>query len=113
MIYVYKNTKNKCYSIMKNGRVVDRKKIIYLKSCEFVVRPAGRRKTITEKRKNVHAFIKGELSRPFNIKNPRLLSYDPYQYNYFFDKINKKKLEKVKYIKLDFDNKIETYGSNI
>ena len=51
---------------------------IELYDCDLVVQPAGREKVIREKKKNVHAYIKGRLSivqRAINF--PDKLSYNP------------------------------------
>lgn len=65
-VYVYRNLKHgrtarPLYSIMQNGRVIDRRHRVLLTGATFVVRPAGRLKVLQTGRKNVHAFVKGTL----------------------------------------------------
>jgi hypothetical protein len=65
-VYVYRNLKHgrasqPLYSIMQDGRVIDRRHRVLLDSATFVVREAGRQRVLTEGRKNVHAFVKGYL----------------------------------------------------
>ena len=45
-----------------NRKVVDRVQTAHVKDVKFVVQPAGRKRVLEEKRKNVHAFIRGELT---------------------------------------------------
>ena len=66
VVYVYRNLRHgrktkPLYSIMHNGRVIDRRHRVLLSEATFVVRPAGRRRALAEGHKNVHAFVKGTL----------------------------------------------------
>lgn len=63
---------------------------IYLTNAKFKVNETGRQKVLKEKRKNVHAFIEGEL-KPYS-KHDRdwirgelgfNVTYNPYKYNSF------------------------------
>lgn len=65
-VYVYRNLKHgrhapPLYSIMRNGRVIDRRPRVLLSDATFVVHEKGRQRVIKEQRKNVHAFVKGRL----------------------------------------------------
>ena len=64
-----------------------------MKNCKFVVRPAGRAKVLREKKKNVHAFVRGYLLTT-NIVRPEdetgtciwdNISYNPYKSANFVD----------------------------
>jgi len=68
-----------------------------MKNCTFVVNKKGRLKVLLEKRKNVHAFVRGEVlsanrhRRINDIPVDELdewdeVSYNPYQYNKFYMK---------------------------
>ena len=59
-VEVYYNLHKKCLSVRKRGLVIDHVSSILLKNAEFVVQPAGRKRVVKEKRKNVHAYIRGE-----------------------------------------------------
>ena len=81
-VEVYRNLHKDCFSVRalngnQKGKVIDRVKSITLKEVTFVVQPAGRKRVLKEKRKNVHAFIRGiptdePLSESYEVK------YDPY-----------------------------------
>lgn len=85
-VQVYRNLTKKCYSVRQGGRVVDHVHSLYLKDVTFVVQPAGRERVRREKRKNVHAYIKGIIAPETEwIKQPRLAMYNPYEFDTFVD----------------------------
>lgn len=61
-VWVYRNLRDKCYSLMQDGRVVDRRPWVLLTGCRFRVRKAGRERVLREGHKNVHAFVVGTLT---------------------------------------------------
>ena len=79
-IEVYYNLRKKCLSVRKRGLVVDHVRSILLKNAEFVVQPAGRKRVLKEKRKNVHAYVRGErvAVASFDGKSERI-TYNPYK----------------------------------
>ena len=79
-IEVYYNLRKKCLSVRKRGLVVDHVRSILLKNAEFVVQPAGRKRVVKEKRKNVHAYVRGErvAVASFDGKSERI-TYNPYK----------------------------------
>ena len=67
-VQVYRNLhksfgKHAVYSLRdkKTRRVVDHQSFIILRDCKFHVSPAGRERVLRERRKNVHAWIEGDL----------------------------------------------------
>lgn len=87
MVYVYRNLRQVCWSIMQNNRVSERKKEVFLSNCSFVVRPAGRARVLRERRKHVHAFVKGEVTTPpGDITGMTQVTYNPYLAGYFYRK---------------------------
>ena len=67
-----------------NRKVVDRVQTAHVKDVKFVVQPAGRKRVLEEKRKNVHAFIRGELTDDrFMAVGLVKVIYNPYEYNHF------------------------------
>ena len=70
-VRVYWNLHKDCYSVLDweprspgYGRLIgDRphRPDIWLKDVKFIVQPAGRKRVLKEKRKNVHAYLEGEL----------------------------------------------------
>lgn len=49
-------------SVRSSGRVCYHAEQVFMRDVRFVVQPAGHAKVLREKRKNVHAFVRGELS---------------------------------------------------
>jgi hypothetical protein len=68
------------------GIVVGHKNHAMLRNVSFVVNKAGRERVLREKKKNVHAYCRGELiksppaSGPFDFC---LVTYNPYKYKSF------------------------------
>ena len=60
-IEVYRNLHKDCWSVRQKGIVRFHCNLIKMHICEFIVQPAGRAKVLREKKKNVHAFIRGYL----------------------------------------------------
>ena len=79
-IEVYYNLHKKCLSVRKRGLVIDHVRSILLKNAEFVVQPAGRKRVLKEKRKNVHAYVRGErvAVASFDSRSERI-TYNPYK----------------------------------
>ncbi len=94
---VYRNLHKKCMSVRSRekddyGRVVSHLNSLLLGDCKFVVRPAGRIRVILDKRKNVHAFVRGTLKigygRPYDLSTIRVdkwveVTYNPYMFETF------------------------------
>ena len=92
-IEIYRNLHKKCFSIRQNGKVVDYlsdDQELHLTNVKFRVQPAGRERVRREKKKNVHAYVKGTISPLGGLQRKRLLqlcfqtaSYDPYTMDTF------------------------------
>ena len=93
-IEVYKNLNRNCWSVRQDGIVMLHTHAIALKQCQFKVSEAGRQRVLREKRKNVHAFIKGVFMRkddlvdrdfggPFLLVEGDKVTYDPYTMSTF------------------------------
>ena len=93
-IEVYRNLHKKCWSVRQDGLVKFHSQQVCLQNCKFAVQPAGRAKVLREKRKNVHAFIRGYLwdgKISEDIANSNIwdnVSYNPYKSNTFEDNSN-------------------------
>ena len=101
-VYVYKNLHKDCWSIKQHGLVkahIPKDEAIGLWDCYFHVDAKGREKVLREKRKNVHAYVKGYLQDVENVTrisssylDPRVtakeveVTYNPYKYETFVDK---------------------------
>jgi len=94
-VEVYYNLHKKCLSVRalegdRKGRVISHPGAVTLRNAKFVVQPAGRRKVLNEKRKNVHAFVRGELNMLYSkfpsipLPDPdKIATYNPYKYETF------------------------------
>jgi hypothetical protein len=74
------------------GRVIHHSDHVRLDDPKFVVQEGGRQRVIREKRKNVHAFVRGELkgldAGPFGTYGNDMVqvTYNPYKYDSFVRK---------------------------
>lgn len=80
-VKVYRNLHKQCLSVMLGGHVVAHVQAITLGDVEFKVSETGRRRVIEERRKNVHAFVVGNVVSvnvlPQNTDHKA--SYNPYK----------------------------------
>lgn len=84
MFSAYWNLNKNCWSILgSDGRVAKHVMSISLRNCRLVVRPAGREKVLRLKRKNVHAFVRGEEFVDLQQNLGRRLRYNPYDNPFF------------------------------
>lgn len=96
-VEVYYNLHKKCLSYRPSGGRVKHAKAIILNDVSLDVQPAGRKKVLLEKKKNVHAFVRGmpawiagvdddlEDYTPENMERqgyPKV-RYNPYHYKTF------------------------------
>lgn len=94
-----KQNGRKVYSIrsVHSGRVVDYKEAVVLLNPEFRVSEAGRKRVIKEKRKNVHAVVRGDLDNSleglFSFPTKRV-SYNPYRLPFFFSTVDESPVSK-------------------
>lgn len=94
-VYVYRNLKHgrsakPLYSVMYRGKVIKHVRRILLDNVEFRVREGGRQRVLKEQRKNVHAFVIGNVVRSvmgIDKNRDRHLSpnvrYNPFEAGYF------------------------------
>ena len=88
-VQVYWNLHQKCWSVVsleghRKGRVVAHTDKVFIRDASFVVQPAGRQRVRSEKRKNVHAFVRGTwmTSLTENTEWKKII-YNPYKYDTF------------------------------
>lgn len=62
-VEVYRNLHRKCWSVRgrRSGRVQAHENAVVLLDAEFRVSEAGRQRVLRERKKNVHATVRGEL----------------------------------------------------
>ena len=107
-IEVYRNLHRDCFSVRHKGKVIDYLhdyEQLALTNVKFVVQPAGRAKVLSERRKNVHAFVRGEYVGYENTLDNNLyfgkfedldfyaVSYNPYKSDKFVVKETGKPIE--------------------
>lgn len=97
-VFVYRNINKQkdsspVYSIKQCKKVVAHAKAIMLVKACFIVNEKGRKRVKKTKRKNVHAYVKGVISKEGAMGvDPRTsslhvqVSYDPYKNNSFITK---------------------------
>jgi hypothetical protein len=91
-VEVYFNLHKKVWSIRscKTGRVIRHAPFCQIANPTFVVRPAGREKVRKEKRKNVHAFVRGYLVPPsvlvLRTGTTIPVTYNPYKNDTFINR---------------------------
>ena len=86
-VEVYFNLHKRVFSIRscRTGRVIHHAKHVHIVNPKFVVREGGRQRVLRERKKNVHAFVRGNLTA-FKDNPSRLadtIGYNPYKYDSF------------------------------
>lgn len=87
-VHVYRNLHKRCWSIRQQGIVIGHARSVILRDVTSHVQPAGREKVLLEGRKNVHAYLKGELlfqsdhSAIRHVRD-RKITYNPYAMDTF------------------------------
>ena len=93
-VEVYFNLHKKLFSVRdcKTGKVFAHSKYVTIRDPKFVVRQSGRNKVLQERKKNVHAFVRGELEDLFStglddlvetVVHGEAVTYNPYKYESF------------------------------
>lgn len=95
-VQVYYNLHKQCLSVVPlqgdpKGRVHHAEQVL-LKDVTFSVQPKGREKVLREQRKNVHAFVRGQLvsfnqAPQHSVSSWTPITYNPYQYDSFVNKL--------------------------
>lgn len=80
---VYWNLHKKMWSVRHKGLVISHSKTVFVSNVKFVVQPAGNAKVRKTRRKNVHAFIRGELESELMVENMKKVRYNPYEHTSF------------------------------
>ena len=108
IVEVYKNLHKNCWSVRDNktGRVIDHVRNIYIKDATLVVRPSGRKKVLRERRKNVHAFIKGTINKDTYMGSIEEIIYNPYKYSSFVIESTEIPIYNSNHVYLDTNGKV-------
>lgn len=103
-VFVYKNLHKDCWSVKQDGLVKAHTHDLEMWDCAFHVNAKGRAKVLEEKRKNVHAGVKGYID-DFHGVDPVELStevtYNPYKYDSFVDKTTEEPVYCSQFAKLN------------
>ena len=106
-VEVYFNLHKKCWSIRQAGVPVVHADFIEIKDPQFVVQQGGNARVRREKKKNVHAFVRGYLTERVGIfpKNQKLVTYNPYKHTSFVERGSDKPICSAQYAVLDITDK--------
>ena len=84
-VKVYRNLHSRAgtlYSVMNSkGRVIGHVESILLENVKFHVREGGRQRVLRDKRKNVHAFVIGDIAGCASISGEEYQLAKPVKYN--------------------------------
>jgi hypothetical protein len=88
---IYWNLHKDCFSVRARtgrdaGRVIAHIAHGVLRNARFVVNQGGRKRVIAERRKNVHAFIRGEWAGIDTSTDGIAITYNPYLHDTFVEK---------------------------
>lgn len=87
---VYRNLHNGLWSILdrKTGRVLKHQDKVFVMDALFIVRAGGRAKVLLERRKNVHAFVRGTVieTNELDLSGFVSVTYNPYKHSTFIQK---------------------------
>jgi len=105
-VMVYYNLHKKTFSVQYKGKIVLYADYVKLGNVEFRVREGGKEKVRQEKRKNVHAFVIGDLMDYCQYPcenmppetNDKIITYNPYKYDSFVDKETEEPVYKAREI---------------
>lgn len=106
-VHIYKNLNKKCWSVRKNGKVIAHLDSLFLETCTCHVQMAGYRKVNKVKRKNVHAYIKGEIIEiNENVILENEITYDPYIKPFFRNKDSNEEVTSVELLYFNKNGKV-------
>jgi hypothetical protein len=103
-VRIYYNLHRKQLSVQsktaKGWRVVNHASRVTLENVRFKVSEAGRQRVLRERKKNVHAFIEGDLVLDGGgdpIAADTLVSYNPYLRGSFYERNSMEAIDKAKF----------------
>jgi hypothetical protein len=108
---VYYNLHKHCLSVRRDGKVIEHRKSIVLHDVVFAVQPAGREKCILEKKKNVHAFVRGYRASTISLRTVGrsvTVKYNPYMYESFMNTTDGQPIYSAKYVAIR-DRQVTAY----
>ena len=102
-VEIYFNLHKKCLSVRHKGLVIAHAAAAELTDVKFAVSQAGRARVLREKRKNVHAYVRGTLasyiplgvSVPYDNEVVSTVTYNPYKYDSFVRVVDQSRITKA------------------
>ena len=84
-VEVYFNLHKRVFSVRscKTGRVIHHTKNVHIRDPQFVVREGGRQRVLRERKKNVHAFVRGYATYFEDCPTLDTIGYNPFKYDSF------------------------------
>jgi hypothetical protein len=106
-VYAYRNLNKDCYSYKekKSGKVAGYSEELVIKDASFVVSEAQRQWVLKHKQRQVHAWVCGELVGKAPAGEWRLVRYNPYVKDSFFDAETGAPIASARYVHLRTDGK--------
>lgn len=94
------------------GKVIGHRTRVVMQNVDFRVQPGGRARVIAEGKKNVHAFVRGQVIDPvgqFDAKGRpigiwRTATYNPYLYDSFVDTITAQPVTRAQAVILNVED---------
>ena len=116
-VEVYFNLHKYVWSVRQcsTGRVILHTDKVHIRDPQFVVRKSGRERVLREGKKNVHAFVRGEITY-FDDFDPdyldyTLVSYNPYKHDTFVDVCDVRPIRKAKRAVLPLEPRFNMDGA--
>ena len=75
-VEVYYNLHRHLFSIRHKGKVIGHRRYVSLSDVTFAVQPAGRKKVLETGQKNVHAFVRGDVTFFLLMYRPMLDTFE-------------------------------------
>ena len=110
-VEVYFNLQKKCWSVRQDGIVRYHTNYVFMRDAEFKVSQKGRDRVLREKRKNVHAVIKGFLHTPTDMPKAidaefTYITYNPYKYHSFVRTDTEHSVKTAKWVDMMIDESV-------
>lgn len=103
LVDVYRNLHTGGLTVRYQGRVLLHTDAVWLCDVDYVVSPAGRERVLREKRKNVHAYARGELAvpqDPYALIDAVAVTYNPYKCGSFYDRITEEAVKSAAWARI-------------
>ena len=116
---VYRNLRNGMWSVKNRltGLVIGWVSTCMVQDATLVVQPAGNQRVRDTGRKNVHAFVRGNLQLSYGdgimasmgLYDPISITYDPYEYRTFVRIKDESPIHKAPYVELHYQTGVTAY----